>query len=270
MRTTRVLCSSLLMIGVALLALSAQQGTQVPVDNNDIGGIVSSSKGPEAGVWVIAETTGLPTKFSKTVVTDDRGRYVIPDLPNATYSVWVRGYGLIDSAKVQSTPGRNVNLTASLATTPREAAKYYPAGYWWSMLRPPDKSEFPGTGPQGNGISPNMTSQAAWLRQLKSGGCTACHQLGNQATREIPEDLGPFPSSVAAWDRRIKSGQAGGNMDQGLEHTGQRTRPESACRLDGPNRQGRSAAAGAAAPTGSRAQRCDHTVGLGRPEGLSP
>ena len=88
------------------------------------------------------------------------------------------------------------------------------------MLRPPDKNEFPGTGPQGNGISPNMTSQAAWLRQLKSGGCTACHQLGNQATREIPEDLGPFPSSVAAWDRRIKSGQAGGNMDQGLNTLG--------------------------------------------------
>jgi hypothetical protein len=88
------------------------------------------------------------------------------------------------------------------------------------MLQPPDKSEFPGTGPQGNGISPNMTSQAAWLRQLKSGGCTACHQLGNQATRVIPEDLGPFPSSVAAWDRRIKSGQAGGNMDQGLNALG--------------------------------------------------
>ncbi|HET9216350.1 MAG TPA: carboxypeptidase-like regulatory domain-containing protein, partial [Terriglobia bacterium] len=231
MRTTKLLYWGFL-IGAALLLavfpgvmsrMSAQQNTQaaaVPIDNNDIGGIVSSSKGPEAGVWVIAETTGLPTKFSKTVVTDDRGRYLIPDLPTATYSLWVRGYGLIDSAKVQSTPGRNLNLTASLANTPREAAKYYPAGYWWSLLRAPDKSEFPGTGPQGNGISPNMTSQAAWLRQLKSGGCTACHQLGNQATREIPEDLGPFPSSVAAWDRRIKSGQAGGNMDQGLNALG--------------------------------------------------
>ena len=231
MRTTKMLYWTAFISAGLLLALSlawmspvsAQQGNQagaVPIDNNDIGGVVSSSKGPEAGVWVIAETTGLPTKFSKTVVTDDRGRYVIPDLPNATYNVWVRGYGLIDSARVQSSPGKNLNLTASLANTPREAATYYPAGYWWSMLRPPDKSEFPGTGPQGNGISPNMTSQAAWLRQLKSGGCTACHQLGNQATREIPEDLGPFQSSVAAWDRRIKSGQAGGNMDQGLNTLG--------------------------------------------------
>ena len=229
--TTRVLYWGLFVAGTALILalspawrgeMSAQQGAQaaVPIDNDDIGGVVTSSKGPEAGVWVIAETTELPTKFSKTVVTDDRGRYLIPDLPRATYSIWVRGYGLIDSSKVQSAPGRNVNLTASLAMTPREAAKYYPAGHWWSLLRPPAESEFPGTGPEGNGISPNMRSQAQWLRQLKSGGCTACHQLGNQATREIPEDLGPFPSSVAAWDRRIKSGQAGNNMDQGLNALG--------------------------------------------------
>jgi hypothetical protein len=205
---------------LSLGGLSAQQGQAVRIDNDDIGGVVTGPKGPEAGVWVIAETTGLPTLFSKTVVTDDQGRYLIPDLPNATYNVWVRGYGLIDSPKVQSAPGKNLNLKVSAAMSPREAAQYYPAGYWWSMIRPPDKSEFPGTGPQGNGISPNMTSQQAWLRQLKSGGCTACHQLGNRATREIPENLGTFPSTVAAWDRRIKSGQAGGNMDGGLNTLG--------------------------------------------------
>ena len=66
--------------------------------------------GPEAGVWVIAETTGLPTKFAKIVVTDDHGRYVLPGLPNATYSVWVRGYGLVDSPKVRTGPGRILNL----------------------------------------------------------------------------------------------------------------------------------------------------------------
>src|SRR5262245_28621296 len=74
----------------------------------DLGGIVTSSQGPEAGVWVIAETTELPTKFAKIVVTDDRGRYMIPDLPKANYSVWVRGYGLVDSPKVQATPGRTL------------------------------------------------------------------------------------------------------------------------------------------------------------------
>src|SRR5687767_4927470 len=75
------------------IGLSARQAGQVAVDNDDIGGIVTSAKGPEAGVWVIAETTDLPTKFSKIVVTDDQGRYLVPDLPKANYTLWVRGYG---------------------------------------------------------------------------------------------------------------------------------------------------------------------------------
>src|SRR5687767_8422701 len=115
-------------LGVALVLawrspISAQQaGAAVPVDNDDIGGTVTGSKGPEAGVWVIAETTDLPTKFVKIVVTDDRGRYLIPDLPKASYTVWVRGYGLIDSQKVQAVPGKVMNLTAVTAPNPHAAA----------------------------------------------------------------------------------------------------------------------------------------------------
>ena len=205
----------------ALAGLSAcQTGGAVRIDDDDIGGVVSGPGGPEAGVWVIAETTDLPTRFNKIVVTDDRGRYVLPDLPSATYEVWVRGYGLVDSPKVEATPGTIQNLTAVVAPNPRAAAHYYPAGYWWSLLQVPDKSEFPGTGPDGNGISPNMTSQAVWIRTVKSGGCTACHQLGNKATREIPAALGEFDSEVAAWDRRIQSGQAGRSMSFGLNRMG--------------------------------------------------
>ena len=66
----------------------------------------SGPNGPEAGVWVIAETTDLPTRFARIVVTDDQGRYVVPDLPKATYQVWVRGYGLVDSPKVAGVPGQ--------------------------------------------------------------------------------------------------------------------------------------------------------------------
>src|SRR5215510_3116122 len=76
----------------------------VLVDADDIAGVVTSATGPEAGVWVIAETTDLPTKFARIVVTDDRGQYLIPDLPSATYRVWVRGYGLIDSMPVSAMP----------------------------------------------------------------------------------------------------------------------------------------------------------------------
>jgi hypothetical protein len=193
---------------------------QVPVDRDDVGGVVTGPKGPEAGVWVVAETTDLPTKFVRIVVTDDRGRYLLPDLPAANYDIWVRGYGLVDSPKVKSAPGKQLNLTAVPAPSPKAAAEYYPAGYWFSLIKVPDKSEFPGTGPDGNGISPNLKVQADWIRNLKSGGCWACHQLGNKATREIPKALGTFHSSVEAWDRRIQSGQAGSQMSGALNNWG--------------------------------------------------
>src|SRR5947209_4338259 len=148
----------LIAAGVILVAslggLNAQQSTAeaVSIGNDDIGGVVSSAKGPEAGVWVIAETSDLPTKFVKIVVTDDGGRYVLPQLPKANYKVWVRGYGLVDSQPVQATPGKIVNLTAVLAPNARAAAEYYPAIYWFSLLHVPDKSKFPGTGPKANAI----------------------------------------------------------------------------------------------------------------------
>ena len=138
-----------------------------------MGGVVRSSKGPEAGVWVIAETKDLPTPYAKIVVTDDQGRYLLPDLPKANYSVFVRGYGLVDSPRVNATPGKALNLTAVIAPNDHAAAQYYPAGYWLSMLRIPEAGEFPGTGPQGNGINPNVKSQAEWMRLIKSGSCTA-------------------------------------------------------------------------------------------------
>ncbi len=101
---------------------SAQQAA-VQAGANDIGGVVSGPGGPEAGVWVIAETTDLPTRLIKSVVTDDQGRYLIPELPKANYQVWARGYGLVDSAKVTSEPGRTVNITAVVASSPKAAAE---------------------------------------------------------------------------------------------------------------------------------------------------
>ncbi len=95
-------------------------------------------------MWVIAETGDLGTRFAKMVVTDERGRYVLPDLPKATYRVWVRGYGLVDSPKVTSEPGKILDLTAVVAPSLAAAAQYYPAIYWFSMIRIPDKQPVPG------------------------------------------------------------------------------------------------------------------------------
>ena len=178
---------------------------------SDIGGVVSGPKGAEAGVWVIAETTELPTKFAKIVVTDDKGRYLIPELPKATYSVWVRGYGLVDSTKVRAAPGKALNLTATPAPNDAAAAQYYPAIYWYSMLEIPPASEF-----GGHTKIPKERTQIDWLKQVKNIGCIGCHQLGQAATRTIEPALGKFESSEQAWVRRIQSGQSGEQMTMQL------------------------------------------------------
>src|SRR5438094_3617265 len=132
---TRALWLGVAGVAIALISagsvarLGAQQPSvgAVPIDADDIGGVVTGPSGPETGVWVIAETTGLPTKFARIVVTDDNGRYLIPDLPKVEYSVWVRGYGLVDSPKVRSVPGKHLDLTAMRAPNEAAAAHYYPA-----------------------------------------------------------------------------------------------------------------------------------------------
>jgi hypothetical protein len=200
-------------LGIARTGRTAgKPAAEIKIVSDDIGGVVTSSKGPEAGVWVIAETKDLPTGYRKIVVTDDQGRYVIPELPKANYDVWVRGYGLVDSPKVKAAPGKMLNLTAVLAPDAHEAAQYYPAAYWYSMLHIPPKSDFPGTGEKGNGISERIKDQGNWVEMVKTDGCESCHQLGDKATRTIPSNLGAFDTSAAAWDRRIQSAQVGSMM----------------------------------------------------------
>src|SRR5262245_60795788 len=88
--------------GAAVVIVGGAAWLSSPVaraGSTDISGTVRGAAGPEAGVWVIAETNDLETKFIKIVVTDNAGKYLIPDLPAAAYQVWVRGYGLADSEK---------------------------------------------------------------------------------------------------------------------------------------------------------------------------
>ncbi|MFW6085082.1 MAG: carboxypeptidase-like regulatory domain-containing protein, partial [Gemmatimonadota bacterium] len=203
---------------------AAASGPAVPESAGHIGGVVTGPDGPEAGVWVIAETHDLPTRFARIVVTNDEGRYLIPDLPDAEYDVWVRGYGLVDSEKVRAAPGETLDLAAVPAPDEAAAARYYPAGWWLALLEVPGADEFPGTGPEsegGNGLSPNLETQAEFLRNVKSGNCMACHQLGSLGTREIPESIrDEHESGVDAWERRLRSGQAGGSMIGSVERMG--------------------------------------------------
>jgi hypothetical protein len=200
-------------IAASPVTISGQQssGAQVRIDADDIGGVVTSAKGLEAGVWVIAESTNLPTRFARMVVTDDQGRYVLPDLPKANYDIWVRGYGLVDSPKVKSAPGKMVNLKAVVAPSEASAAQYYPAIYWYSMLKIPDANEF-----GGKGAIPAKVTQSDWLNSMKNNGCVGCHSMGQLSTRtfprEVPHPLGKFATSEEAWFRRVQSGQSGENM----------------------------------------------------------
>src|SRR5919106_3990803 len=128
--TTRLLYRGIAPLAITLFIVASlvrtgsgqANGGAVAIDNDDIGGVVTGASGPEAGVWVIAETRDLPTKLARIVVTDDQGRYLIPDLPKANYDVWVRGYGLVDAQKVTSAPGRTLALTAVRAPDAKAAA----------------------------------------------------------------------------------------------------------------------------------------------------
>ncbi|MGD0907825.1 MAG: carboxypeptidase-like regulatory domain-containing protein [Candidatus Acidiferrales bacterium] len=210
-------------------AAARQAADQVSIDSTDIGGVVTSSKGPEAGVWVIAETHELPTTFRKIVVTDERGRFLLPELPKANYKVWVRGYGLVDSGTVNATPGQHLALMAVVAPDAKAAAQIYPANYWLSLLQVPPKSAFPMTVtiPSNEDFRRTMTmedpteaadgkksivvqNQANWVATVKD--CEICHQLGSKITREISPQMGAFDSSAEAWDHRIRMGQVGNDM----------------------------------------------------------
>jgi len=164
----------------------------VQVAANAIGGTVVNAAGaPEAGVWVIAETK-LPVPYRKIVVTDDRGRFLVPELPPASYVVWVRGYGLKDSERVKAERGRQVRLQVANAATPAEAAKIYPASYWAAMIRPPARDQLPA----------GYSSQEHWLGAFR-GGCNQCHQLGMPMTRIF--------TTAEQWDKvlRLNSGMNG-------------------------------------------------------------
>ena len=235
----------------AVPCIVATQETRgaVAIDADDIGGMVTSAKGPEAGVWVIAETTDLPTKFARIVVTDDQGRYLLPDMPKASYNVWVRGYGLVDSPHVESGPARALNLAGCR------------------------RADAAGGGPVLSAELLAVDHEASRGRPIRhgrraAGRCgLACHQMGGKATREIsPETtaaLGPFKSTADAWLHRVRSGPTGAFMSRSYGQLGPQLYPAWTDRI----------LAGAVPkepprPRGVERNFVDQPVGLGRRQRL--
>ena len=259
--------------GVAALTSGAraqQPAAAVTVDADDIGGVVSGPKGPEAGVWVIAETSDLPTKFVKIVVTDDRGRYLLPDLPKASYSVWVRGYGLIDSAEGDgSAPGRTVNLTATVAPD----AKIRGALLSRRLLVLADARTGQGGVRRHRRRPPRHQSEHARPGRLdpepEVGRLPRVPSAGQQGDARDPERARRVPDD----GRRVGAPRPVGAGRRADGRRAEPVRPRAGARrireLDRSHPRRRAAAA-AAAPAGRRAQRRHHLVGLGRSEGVSP
>ena len=170
-KKTLLLLGASVFLTASLVAIRAQQPAgAVKINDNDIGGVVTSSKGPEAGVWVIAETTDLPTRYIKKVVTDDRGRYLIPALPKANYTVWARGYGLVDSPKVKTVPGKQSEPEAvdrAQTRKPRRNIIRRIIGMrCWSVRR---RTNFRVRGRRGTELIRAIKSQAQWLRIDEDG-----------------------------------------------------------------------------------------------------
>ena len=155
-------------------------------------------------------------------VTDDDGRYVIPDLPAAQYEVWVRGYGLVDSPRVNASPGQSLDLDAVTAPDAAAAAAYYPRGALVFAARYSRPERVSGHRPRRATASPpDIHNQADYIRRVTNGGCLACHQMGNAAIRTMPGLFSGYDTSIEAWNRRVMSGQAGGSMVRGLAAMGE-------------------------------------------------
>jgi streptogramin lyase len=240
-RPVILFAAAILFAGIGGSGCQAEPAS-VDVDSTSIGGVVLNGGRPEAGVWVVAETTGLPTHFSRIVVTDDDGQFLIPDLPaSVSYDVWVRGYGLRDSEPIKAGRGDRLSLQVERARTPQEAARIYPANYWLSLYQPPPSNALPLADSEGAaapvshaGERDEEAGEAArrypgrehWVGQMKLG-CMLCHQMGQEMTRlfdrpehwdAVWERAGMKPTaeglgkrilgeSLAEWGTRIAAGE---------------------------------------------------------------
>ena len=170
---------------------AAQALDSVPTDPKSISGVVKNGSKPEAGVWVMAETHSLPTFFRRIVVTDEQGRFLVPDLPAGSYELWVRGYGLQDSPRVKAELGQRVELPVTSAANPRDAARIYPSNYWFALYQAPPKEQLPSL----------FESQVEWLGEMKTD-CFLCHQLGNADMRRFTQ----ADQWKNAWKRSVVMG----------------------------------------------------------------
>ena len=192
---------SIPVLGIVLVALLYQWARPLLAADADapargIAGIVKDEAGhPLAGAWVTGVNATTSSHPRKTVVTDENGRYVIPDLPGPNpYQVRARVYGYADRWIKNVSAGTVVNIEyqAQDRLGSKETAAQYPAQYWLSLVDVPSESKVKAAG---------FEDQRHWMGQFNMV-CQLCHQLGTAATRR--------PKTRAEWDAVLK---LAGNMD---------------------------------------------------------
>ena len=227
-RPVSITLLALVLAGSASLWLRAQTPardtdiSQIPIDADDIAGVVRSARGPEAGVWVIAETTDTPTQ-----VPEDRGHrrpgpVPVARSPGTTRHVqdlgarlWPRRFdaGPRDTGAASRThrgagarsPRGGADLPGELLVLPHQ----YPAGEGLSGHGPVRQRHQPGHGAR------NITGSTRSKRTA-----TSATSWATRRRVRFPAALGTFASSVAAWDRRVQVGQDGAGMSSAVSVLG--------------------------------------------------
>ena len=220
-----------------------------------------STDGPEAGVWVIAETDeledGVPQDRRhrrRTGSTCCRSCRTRPSRSGSAATGWST------PEPVAARPDQELDLTAVVAASPQEAAQVYPLHLLAVAHQPARRARVPGHRSRGQRHQP-ADGQPGRVDQQPEG-LQRCHQVGNKRTREIP-DLDDFDSARSAWADRVQRGQRGSLMNSFVTRFG----PDAGLDMlvDWTDR----IAAGEAPPrpapaAGHRAQRRADDVELGR------
>ena len=106
--------------------------------------------------------------------------------------MWVRGYGLVDSPKVQTRAGQDAESDGRRRAERKAAAQYYPGRLLVFAAQRAGQERIPGHGRRQRHLAETSRARLIARGTSKTGSCMTCHQLGDKATREIPARLGTF------------------------------------------------------------------------------
>ena len=161
-----------MLVAVVVSGLSgcSSEAASIPIDGDDIGGTVTSAEGARSrrlghrGDRRIRDALRENRRHGRSGSLSGSG-----SAAGQLFKVWVRGYGLADSAKSDAAPGKIVNLTANVAPDAAAALRrIYPAAYWYAMMKLPQAAGSCASAGQAQRVSD--VDEEHGLRRLPSDG----------------------------------------------------------------------------------------------------